>query len=432
VRRQEASDRGGVTRRSRITWETVRWPVTAAAVLVVFVLGYVGFSRRFPGLSATDVVYRTLRLFVFEGGDVEPPAPWMLDVARFAAPVVAGLTAMVALAVLFREQAQLLRARRMRDHVVVCGLGERGVLLAMRFKETGRRVACIEVDESDPHVSQCRARGIPVIVGDAGDPGSLRRVRAQRAAIVVAVCDSDQANANVATVTRELQAESGRAPLTCLAHITDLELCTLLRRAVPPAVGDYHLALFNVNETGARMVLDDHPFRRRDGITPHIVVVGLGKMGRALVAAAAGRWTGDGALRVTAIDRVATRKHQQLLLRYPEIGVNCQVRALDMEKESSEFERADYLCDADGNPDTDAVYLCFEDDAHALTSAITIRRRIADPRVPVVVRLTGIGGLESLVPPEPGLHPFGLHDRTCVPDLLLAAADTTYAEKEVR
>lgn len=271
-----------------------------------------------------------------------------------------------------------------------------------------------------------------MLVGDAADLGALRRVRAHRAAVVVAVCDSDQANAGAATATRELHARYGRAPLTCLAHVTDLELCILLRRAAPPTVGPFTLALFNVNETGARMVLGDHPFRRREGITPHIVVIGLGKMGRALVAEAVRGSTGEAKLRVTVIDRAATRKHQQMLLHYPEVGARCEVRALDMEKESPEFERADYLCDADGNPDTDAVYLCFEDDAHALTSAITTRRLIADPDVPVVVRLTGVGGLESLVPREPGLYPFGLHDRTCVPGLLLAAAGQTRAEEEIQ
>jgi hypothetical protein len=237
VRRQGASDRGAAAGRGRITWEAVRWPVTLGAVFAVFVLAYTGLAARFPGLSATDVAYRALRLFVFEGGDVDPPVPWPLDVARFAAPVVAGLTAAVALAAVFREQAQLLRARSMRGHVVVCGLGERGVLLAMRFKDAGRRVACIELDESDPHVSQCRARGIPVLAGDAADPGALRRVRAHRAAVVVAVCDSDQVDAGVATVTRELHRRFGRAPLACLAHIADLELCTLSAARSRPRPG---------------------------------------------------------------------------------------------------------------------------------------------------------------------------------------------------
>ncbi|MCX5731001.1 MAG: hypothetical protein NTY18_06525, partial [Deltaproteobacteria bacterium] len=71
-------------------------------MLVVFALGCIGFALRYPDLSFTDVAYRMLRLFVFEGGDVEPPVPWPLDIARFAAPVVAGLTAAVALAAIFR------------------------------------------------------------------------------------------------------------------------------------------------------------------------------------------------------------------------------------------------------------------------------------------------------------------------------------------
>jgi hypothetical protein len=201
--------------------------------------------------SFADVVYLALRLFPLESGDVEPPVPWELNVARFLAPAVALSAALQALAAVFSEQLKALRARFWRRHVVVCGLGEKGALIARSFQERGERVVAVERDPDSPRIPAARAEGIVVAVGDAREEPVLRRTRAERARHLVAVAGSDATNARIAAQARDLAA-GPRAPavVTAIIHVVDADLCDLLAASgVAGRHGErFRLEFFNVFE----------------------------------------------------------------------------------------------------------------------------------------------------------------------------------------
>jgi hypothetical protein len=50
-----------------------------------------------------------------------PPIPVEIEIARFALPTLATITAITTLALIFLEQAQKVRLRFVRNHVVICG-----------------------------------------------------------------------------------------------------------------------------------------------------------------------------------------------------------------------------------------------------------------------------------------------------------------------
>src|ERR671925_1627021 len=210
--------------RARTLWEDYHWYVLLLLFLVAFGLGIDGFRRHFEASgeerSPTDLLYVTLELFTLRGGDVATPTPWQLDVARFLAPAVALSAALYGLAAVLREQFQVLRTRFWGRHVVVCGLGRKGRLLAESFREQGDRVLAIEVDAHEPNVADCRRGGIPVLVGDATDERVLRRARVDRARSLVAVCGSDATTAQTAARAGELAADGpGRDVLTSFVHV---------------------------------------------------------------------------------------------------------------------------------------------------------------------------------------------------------------------
>jgi hypothetical protein len=90
-------------------------------------------------------------MFQFEG-DLGPK-PWPLEIARFLAPAVTSYT--VVLAVL-RVMGLRWQLWRLRGHVVVCGLGHKGVYLAKRHLREGKRVVIIEADEDNDWIAACR------------------------------------------------------------------------------------------------------------------------------------------------------------------------------------------------------------------------------------------------------------------------------------
>ena len=148
-------------RRVRASWLNFRPFLLLLAAAIAVGLGYWGFHR----VSATrngdpaDLLYRSVRLFGFIGGDVNPPVPWQLQIARTLAPLLVGYAAIGGLVALFREQALLLRLRLFaRRHIVVVGLGETGYRLATRLAESRLKVVVIERDRAHSALAGCRTR----------------------------------------------------------------------------------------------------------------------------------------------------------------------------------------------------------------------------------------------------------------------------------
>lgn len=417
-----------------------RWLLIGSMWIVAFVLGYVGFSNYHSAIgeprSVWDNMYFSLQLFVLQSGGVSGPVGPELHVARFLAPTIAIYTALMALTLVLHEQIILFRSKFFKDHIVICGLGRKGMLLSNRFREEGERVVVIEQDDNNGMISECKEHGSIILIGNAADPYMLRRARVHRAKHLISVCGDDGVNAEVAVNARKLVSNRNGRALSCLIHIVDLQLCKLLReREIKMGRTDaFRLEFFNVYESGARVLLDEYqPFDRMavgGARAPHIVVVGIGRMGETVVVNAARRWWDAGnkdgkRLRITLVDREAEDKGQSLLMRYTQLERACELIPLQVDIKSPNFEQAEFLFDESGNCDVRITYVCLDGDSFALSSALTLHRRIREYDVPVVVRMNYDAGLATLLREEEGvrdsfnnIHAFGLLDRTCTPQLL--------------
>ena len=417
-----------------------KWPLIGFMWVVAIALGYLGFSKYFSAIGETrsswDIFYRTLQLFALESGFVSGSVGWELQIARFLVPAAAAYTAAQALAIIFREQLQLFRVRFLKDHIVICGLGRKGLLLSGGFREREEQVVVIEQDEDNGLLGNCREQGAIILIGNAADPVLLRKARVNKAKYVISVCGGDGANAEVAVHARELVWDRKGKALSCLIHISDFQLCNLLReREIRLGKLDaFRLELFNVFESGARILLDDYPPFSKMGedynYRPHLVVVGMGRMGESLVVNAARNWwdrdkkSGE-RLRITLIDREAGKKKESLCLRYPQLERVCDLRPVEVDIQVPEFERAEFLFDDQGRCDVTMVYVCLDDDSNALGAALMIRQQVRALEIPIVIRMTQDAGLATLLrgkedKPEgfANLHAFGLFDHTCTPDLI--------------
>ena len=293
-----------------------KWPLIGFMWIATIALGYIGFSKYFSALGETrpptDIFYLTLQLFVLESGSIPGTIGWELQVARFLAPAVVAYTAILALAIILHEQFQLFRTRLLKNHVVICGLGRKGLLLAEGFSKKGDRVVIIEQDPKNSMIGRCKGHGAIILIGSAADPALMRKARVQNAKCAISVCGDDGANAEAAIHARELVWNRKGKALSCLVHIVDLQLCNLLReREIAMGRLDaFRLGFFNIYESGARVLLNEYPPFGKMGeghdSGPHVVVVGVGRMGESLLVNAVKKWrdkdkTGAGRLRVTMI-----------------------------------------------------------------------------------------------------------------------------------
>ncbi len=84
-----------------------------------------------------------------------------------------------------------------RDHVVVVGLGQVGLRVAVTLKKLGVPLVGIERDADAANVRLARDAGIPVLIGHAEDEGVHRKVSLSRARAVAAMGSDDLDNIEV-------------------------------------------------------------------------------------------------------------------------------------------------------------------------------------------------------------------------------------------
>jgi voltage-gated potassium channel Kch len=421
-------------RHLRKSLEDAQWWLLAALALAAAVLGYWGFAdyqRATGGPSgAWDVAYRSLQLFTVESGalDDSEAIPATLQVARFLAPVVAAAAVVRAVLSLFRDQAQLLRLRVTSDHVVICGVGRKGLALARSLRREGYRVVAIDRDEENDLVESCRSAGVPVMIGDATDIEILRRAGVKRAAFVVALCGESGTNAQIIAVVHRL-AEQRRRSLTCLAHVPEQDLCRLLRTRFPASDerAAFRLEFFDIYERGAQVLIQRFPpfgeSEAETDVPPHMLVLGLGRLGQSAVVQAARYWkfgnhTSRHRFRVTVVDPQITDQLAALRARHPELDTVCRFEPLHTY--------------AGAAAPVTVAYVCFGDEAQALQTGLSLYEDLHDQGTAVVVRGRTQEGLPALLGTTTGgfqgLHGFGLLDQTCDADLLFAGFTETLAK----
>jgi voltage-gated potassium channel Kch len=385
-------------------------------------------------------------------GDITPktPAGRLVGVLLMATGI--GLVSTVAASLAARfveedvkaEQREIeQRLRRMADHIVICGLGRKGSLLAGAFLDLGHQVVAIERDMGHPGLIDLRERGAIILVGDATDSALLHRARVMTADGLVAVCGDDDANADIIVhADGVVRARTGE-PLKGLAHIVDPLLCDLFKKLEVGAehTGGLRLQFFNVYDGAARALLQAFPpFALPEGeATKPVLVVGLGQLGQRVVFNLGRNWreqylaTGD-RLTVALVDPAATQVRETLLARYPHLDAACDLRTYPMEYHSAAFHQGGFLAEAAGPHGLGVVYVALGDDAASLSAALELRQKIREVGVTVVACMSESTGLVKLLDGMDGtgnrvegLRAFRVLEQTCTPSLLLDSANETLA-----
>lgn len=410
-----------------------QWFILTFFWILSALLGYVGFKKFFISLgearSPYTLFYLTLQLFVLESGSIHGNLSWELETARVLAPAVATYSAIRALIVIFHEQFQLFYGNFLKEHVIICGLGLKGTLLAQDFRKNGFDVVVIEKDGENADIAGIKSLGIIVIQGNAADRTILARAKIHRAKYLIAVCGEDGMNAEVAVVAREMVREYRNRVLTCFVHVVDPDLCDFLveqematRKADP-----FRLEIFNVFKSGARALMDYYfPFGDKIN-SPRIIITGFGRMGQNLAIEAIRRWKdrsfreSDGnKLKITVIDRSAKDGEKKIRFRYKSIDNFCSLDIRQIDVDSPEF--LDFLESLNSGGDTlpGQVFVCLGEDSVNLSAGLKYLRYILHRPMKVISIMKSQGGLSELFRGEDyssgrfaDLQAFGLWNQVC-------------------
>ena len=112
----------------------------------------------------------------------------------------------------------------MRNHVVLCGLGNIGFRVLEHLRKLGEIVIIVEKHEDGNFVKQAKAMKVPVVIGDIRFSSVLEDVNIVEAKCLIAATDDDLANLDAA-----LTARAARDDIRVVLRMFDQELAEKVR-----------------------------------------------------------------------------------------------------------------------------------------------------------------------------------------------------------
>lgn len=382
--------------------------LTAAGALV---LGTIGYRQYDPEIRWVDAVYHSAQHFMMHAPHLERHVPWTLELARWLAPVTLLLGLFRLVRLMFQEESRQRSLRKLQAHVIICGLGRKGMELAASFCQGrcdgGKREVVVLDKSPEPDFgARCEKLGAHVLIGDATQQASLEQAGLARAASLFALCPEDATNCSIAAQVMKLRKTGEAGRLVCHIHLTDVDLREALQRAPGQQMDGTRadFRFFDAYDPEARQLVAEGLPLDHDGLLPsdsrsaHLVILGFGRMGRtlALRAAQLGVFANDKRLRISVIDRRADSHRDELLFRHPQI---MQVADLEFHQQEVASPKTRELLKsycADKSSLT-SIAVCFENETLALELSLELLPMIEETGARLAVRMAGEQGLAQIL-----------------------------------
>jgi voltage-gated potassium channel Kch len=392
-----------------------QWTLVALTLLTLVFgfTGYMKYEQACPAGHAWDVMatlYDTLQLLIANGQHLDGEIPWQLHAGRLTGVALLFTAALVTFMKFFRQEVLFFRIHLpwRRNHIVVCGLGRKGMQIVQGSLAQGKRVVVIERDPHNDLIRVAEEEGALVILGDATDSETLNRVLVHRAECVFATCGDDGSNVEIAAHVSELRSQlpmEKRRHLDCWLHIVDPVLCEALKvhGKSRNKSGDFTIRVVNIFENSARIALADNPLDREhighdDPRTITLAIVGFGQMGQAIARQAAkiGHYANGRKLQLNIVDREADRHCRSFMAQYPQFDQICETKFITSDYQDSQFFRDLHTWAA--APDSLlTIAICLDNDSASLKCALAIATQLEDHPVPILMRMEEEAGLTSLL-----------------------------------
>lgn len=452
-----------------------QWWLGALVAIAAFAFGafglwqYESLSEHGGHPDTLSVFYHTFQLFILHAPHLEHAAPWQLHVGRGLAAALFFAAAGKAFLKVFRDEVLLVRLwfPWRRGHVVVCGLGDLGLRLALDGRRRKKFVVAIEKQPSPGIVEQARASGVLVLEANARDPAQLRRARVGCAEFLVAACKDDHTNVAIAALAGQFAQPDIRrtAPLICRLLINDSRLRAIVSdEALFPHTGTSYRVNFSdldLEDTAARQALRKFPLdfdriREDDDTLVHLVVIGFGQMGQSLAlhAARIGHFANEVGglrkrLRIIVLDKDRNAGWNGFVSRYKNLHLVCDASFTLGDTGEIGFATAmAELCPEPGARDALVTYaICIEDitkkddqkkedDQANLRMGLELSKLTANRSAQVLIHQTSRAGFAALLPQKgrgaalsDRVHAFGMEDDVFSLDVMLHESEDKLAQE---
>ncbi|MPZ64526.1 MAG: hypothetical protein GEU83_03065 [Pseudonocardiaceae bacterium] len=164
-------------------------------------------------LASVDAFYAVTKVMVTVGPNpaIDAGPDWFKIVSSVAMLAALALTAVFTAGLvnrlLDRRLTALVGSRVVprKDHVVVVGLGQVGLRLALLLRELGVPVLAVESNPNRYNVARAKNYGLPVVIGQGASHFLLRRLSLGRAQALAAVTSQEVENISIAVAALGMQ-----------------------------------------------------------------------------------------------------------------------------------------------------------------------------------------------------------------------------------
>ena len=356
----------------------------AVIALAALVLGFFGLrdylARQHPpaiyGTGFWDIVFYDLQLPVLSAAPTQGPGPYPLSlgVARILAPVSTFLAAVGTLALLLSEQWRRVQAAIASRHAIVTGDGPLALELARCLR--GEKWKVIVVSSADDTLTRARQVGALGLKGSPTDATALKAAGVDRADRLYACAGDSIVNLNIATLAGVVL-RGKKQPLSASILVPNAELGVAFRARQMGVFSNPRLRpdFFAVEDIAARRLFGkaDYPLVQADGHGAHVVIIGFGLLGQAVLRETSRRRAalGDGPPVEVAIRGATDADVIEVTTAFPLIGSTCHVVCGDVSVPAGAGE-----C---------TVFICLEDYEKSLREGLDIARATAGSRCRVVI-----------------------------------------------
>jgi hypothetical protein len=289
-------------------------------------------------------------------------------------------------------------ARRMRNHTIVCGLGETGMQVVRNMLSAGEKVVVIErADDSIGNGASCDRQGIPLIRGDATSFDMLVLAGVHHARTIIVCTGDDVSNMDVALHIKDLvrDQQPGLPPLVVLAEMRNQWLFSRLVNHDRYALGSdaVDLRLFNINENAARVLLKSVKAPPGPEIeSGAFVILGFGPLGQQVMLhlIRASFATIESQPKIIIFDRAAEQCQRRFTQTYPAAAKLADVSFIEAAISPDSPESWITVESTVRTLPLLGVAICFDDDQTGLYAGLSMRRvldNLSRIHVPIFLRL---------------------------------------------
>ncbi len=201
-----------VVRYALYLFREFRWPLLVLTLLILGGGVQLALSLHLPFNKACWVVF----MLMLAQPPIDFPSHWYNQILFFAVPLIAlGAIAdsVVRLGYLiFSSKRKLqewwiMEASLQRNHIVLCGVGKVGIVIAKELLLLKEPFVAVEKDPEGEFVPELLDANVPVIFGDLRHKKTLERANVAAARAILLATDDDLANLDAALTAREIKPE---------------------------------------------------------------------------------------------------------------------------------------------------------------------------------------------------------------------------------